>query len=796
MILNYLNSFLRFFRKHKVFTVINLLGLSIGFLSAILVFSYVRFQLSFDSFHNDADQLYRVHVGEGIQAPKVFPALSKALSSNLTEVQNSVRLKTAYGSIGTKVMAPRDKKIYWVDDSFFEIFSYKILEHASDAPLKRPFTAAISKSLAEDYFGVKSPIGETMMFIDLYNKESLFEITAVFEDVPENSHLTFDALLSYNSLEESSADYQYGWSWRGIYTYVKLMPTAKTEELSQACGALLKTFKSQPYNSIKEDELFKFVPVKEIHTLKNFPEDSEKYGNIESVYTLLIFSILLFAVSLFNYLNLTSVSAFFRYKEVGVKKILGAKNNQIALQFIAEAMIIFFVAFALAMIISMLLYPEILKFTAIQNPLHLLMDADSLIGVILFLFIGISSSGLYTYFTLNKVQPISVLKNVTNTTSKSIVTNTFMVFQFALSICLVICVLSINSQLNFMQKQNLGINLKDVVIIKQPQGGIRSFESTETFKNRIASFSTVSTISACDQIPGRNLSLSWWDLSCVDTQFTPTADVEYFIINTDKDFLPLFGISLLAGRNFAESDSDKIIINQLALKSLGFKEPTSAINQKIQLGESLFEIVGVVNNYHHKSLKENIVPLVIANSAELIPFFAIRIDKHDDLEVISGIKKEWESIYSGSIFDLIFLEDSFNQQYKDDSKFFRSILILSILVIAISCFGIVGVSIFTTEKRSKEIAIRKVLGSTTGSIHWLFFKSYVIQITVASLVALPTAYYFITSWINRYPFKVSLGSELFILPILLIMILSFFTVGVIILSMLRKLQLIDLTKDQ
>lgn len=794
MVFRHISSFLRFSKKHKVFTLINLLGLSVGFLATILILSYCRFQLSFDSFHKNSSLLHRIHIGEGVQAPKVFPALANALTNNLASIKSSVRIKPAFGAIGNKQVSPRDKKIYWADDTFFDVFTYDFKEVTSASPLSSPFTAAISKSIAEEFFPSKSPLGEIVSFVDIYNNESLFTITAVFHDPPSNSHLKFDVIFSYNSLEESASEYQYGWSWRGVYTYIKLAPNASLIDVSNSAQRMLKEFKQAPYSSVKDNEIIRIIPVTEVHTLKGFTEDAEKYGSLESIYVLMVFSILLFVVALFNYLNLTSVSASFRLKEVGVKKVLGAKNSHIITQFIVETAFIFIIAYATAFIISLIIYPEISGYLNITQSVNFLFDRFTLSFVLLFLVIGVLSTGLYTYTLFKKVQPAEIIKGQGVIVSRSVVGNFLMVFQFVLSISLIVGVFSIGGQIDFMLKQNVGVKLRNVVVIKQPQGGVRNFKATQVVRDKFAGMANVSAVSSCDQIPGRSLTLSWWDLRCSDKEFNPIPDTEYFIVNTDKEYLRLFEIELLAGRNFNEDDKGKVIINQSALMSLGFDTEANAVGRKMEIGEEVVEIIGVISNYHHRSLKENISPIILQSGIDLIPFFAFSLEEVNK-EVLNAIESEWKSIYPESVFDITYLEDSFNMQYVEDSMFYKSVMFLSVLVIAISSFGLIGVSIFTTEKRSKEMAIRKILGSSTISIQWLFFRKHIIQLVIASLVALPISFYLANSWISRYPFKINLTPDYFILPVLLIGFLSFITVGSIIFFTLSRQQLARLTKD-
>ncbi len=790
----YIREAFRFFSKNVAFAYLNFFGLLFGFIASLILVSYVNFQLSFDSFHPEADKIFRVQIGEGDTAPKTFPALSTALKDKCADCLLT-RLKSVSGSIGSENSPFQEQKIYWVDDSFLSLLEYPLLSGKRDEVLKRKNTAVISEKLAAMLFGQNDPVGRTFIFSDLYNRETRFEITGVLANVSFNSHLTFDALFSYSTLEESSPDYQYGWSWRGVYTYIKLPDVRQTIKINSYYSEIVNKYKDQPNNSIQANEKINLVPIQNVHLYSHSSADSETYGNIEVVYFLSGFAILIFIISVFNYLNLTVVSATFRNKEIGIKKILGASKIEIIRQFFIESILIYGLAFIFSVCILIIVFPYINEIVHIQNPIVLLKNLTVIGMIFTTLLSGVFVSCLYTFILSSKTQPLNIISNTYNKTIKS-PARILVVVQLIVTIFLLVSAYTIYLQINYMRSRDLGINTNRIMVIKPPRNieGLQSSHSQ--FKNSLLNLNAISSFTACSQVPGKKITGSWWDVEPEDKRFTPDANAEYFLLQTDGQFVSVFELKLIYGRNFKKEDVQKIIINEKSVKLLGFQSPIDAVDQNLKVGSETYNIIGIVKDYHHLSLREDILPLIISNKEITSPYYALKVNADEQLvSVISDIEKIWKASYTNNAFDYFFLNEAFDKQYQDDVRFGKTIGIIAFLIMIISYFGLVGTLVFATQKRSKEISIRRLLGCDTKSIFVLFFKSNAVQIIVAAIISLPISFYLLQAWITRYPFRIELTVQLFLYPVLFVFIISIISVNMVVTRIVHSQSIIEKLKD-
>jgi putative ABC transport system permease protein len=795
MLKNHLRVAIRFFFKNSAFTGLNFFGLATSFTAALTLLAYINFQLHFDDFHPDGDKIFRVHLGTGDMAPKTHPALSHALAEQFPDCQVS-RLKSATGSIGAANKPFQDEKIYWVDYTFLSTFGYSTVSGTKKDALNRKQTAVITKKLALRLFkDFDDAIGKSIIFTDPYNNERVFEVTGVLDDLPDNSHLTFTALFSYQTLEESMPDYQYGWSWRGVYTYIKTGSTvpAKVETFY---NEIVEKYKNVPNISLKADDSMTLIPLKGIHLHTQSKPDAESYGSMDILYFLGGFVLLLFIVSVFNYINLTAVSAAFRYKEIGIKKVIGARGGQIIKQFFIESILLYGAAFVVSVVVLLVLISFLNPILSIQDPLLLLSDPKVIFFVLVTMLAGITVSSLYTFFLLNRAQPVGLLRNNSGKLKTNASGSILMTIQFVVTITLLISTYAIYDQIGFMRSRNLGISVDQVIVVKPPRKADENRTLQEQFSNHIRNLSFVESLSVSSQVPGKKISATWWGVTSNDKRFIADENMEYALIESDEHFLKTFRIELIDGRNFAAGDSTKVLINQSALKPLGFKVADEAIHQTISLGASTFEIIGVINDYHHLSLKESILPVIITNSKNSSASYVLKLNTTDVKQAIFSIQQTWNKTYQDVLFDYYFLDVAFDKQYQEDVKFGKTIGILTSTVLIISYLGLIGTLIFVTYTRAKEISIRRVLGSNDLSIVYLFFKTSAMQILSAGLIAAPVAFYILKTWLERYAYQIDLAPELFVIPILFVFSITLLAVCIIVYRIVHRKQLVRILSSE
>lgn len=778
---------IRFFIRNRAFSLLSFFGLLIGFAFALALLAYINFEESYDTFHFDGEKVFRLQLGEEAMAPKLFPSLAPSIEEKFSGC-TTVRLKPATGSIGRDQTPYKEQKMYWADVSFFNVFTYPLKYGDASVALSNSNSAVITSQLCERLFGDDGDHrGEVVIFSDLYNKEILFTVTGIIHNVPENSHLTFDALLSFETLPESQPDYQYGWSWRGIYSYVRVNDKERKHEIEQGYARLIDQIKNTPNNSINPGEALHLVPLTDVHFLQ-MPNDAEQYGSVEVVYSIAAFATIVFVISLFNYLNIGSVSAVSRYKEIGVKKVVGAKTFHLVSQFLIETITIFAAAALMAFLLFTCLHAGLRSVIKLQDPVSLVTDPTTL-GLICFsILLGAMVSAAYLGFLLRKLSPASIVRSGGFSLSIGSPARWLMGLQFIIALLLIICAFATHNQIRFMASKKLGIDIENVVVIKP----VRNANSNaKVVAGELANLVGVVGLTATSQVPGKRFNSSLWGIACEDKKYVAQEDAEYNLIETDENFVKTFGLTVRYGRNFVPGEEKKLLINATAAKLLGFGDIAESVGQNIIYSNQVFQVVGVVNDYHHLSLKENLVPILILQSEPESYFYAIKVSINNIDETLASLHQAWSSLYPGQVFDFFFVDDVFHQAYKSDRQFAYLITIMSVLVLVISFFGLAGTVIFNVQGRSKEITMRRILGGGTNDILGLFLKDNWRLVILASTLAVPLSYYCIEKWIERYPFAIAIDAKLFLLPLLTLIIFSSFVVFVVVYRMALKRRLTE-----
>lgn len=803
MFRDYCKTAWRNFSRNRVQAFINLAGLSVSMAACLLILQYVSFQFSFDRFNKHAEDLYRVtndryQNGKLVQHGTItYSGISKALLTDYPEVMSATRVEPfAQQIVGNGDKKEGDLAALAVDNSFLSMFSYPMLTGDKTGGLKEPNSAILTASLADKLFGpqrgnYQSLIGKTIL---ISRNPTPYKITAICADVPQNSHLNFDFLVSYNSLymggaeKWSQADYDFTDS--DFWHYIQLKHGTDYKALQAKLGAFSqKYFKGNKVSG--SDEKFYLQPLLKAHLYSDYEYEIGKTGNATAVWGLGVVALMIIVIAWINYVNLSTANSLKRAKEVGIRKVTGATRGQLIRQFLTESLILNVLALVVALCIVWLVQGGFNEL--VQQPLSIsylfgngLNGYSLLLPLFLFLLLGMAGSGFYPAFVLSAFKPVSVLKGKFASSTKGILLRKVLVVgQFTVTIILIISSLVVYRQINFVNGQSLGIDLSQMLIVKPPllTGWDSSFIDKEnSFKNELAQLPHVHGASAVGKTAGDELSRAF-DVHRADKQDN---NVTMRNVSVDADFVKVFGAKIVAGRNFTTTDYNpdgnklhSFVLNESAVKRLGFSSPADAIGKQIQFGagDKAWDIVGVVNDFHQKSLHYSIEPTILVPSYGTDNPICVKVDTKDLPATLAAVKAKYEAFFPNNFFDYYFLDEKFNKQYSDDLLFQEVFSLFSGFAICIACLGLLGLSLFATAQRTKEIGVRKVLGASVASIVALLSKDFIRLVVVAILIASPAAYYIMHTWLKGFAYRISISPWLFVAAGLLAVVTAVLTIS-------------------
>ncbi|HOX83276.1 MAG TPA: ABC transporter permease, partial [Chryseolinea sp.] len=790
MIKNYLTIALRNFLKHKSFTFLNVVGLSLGMVASLLILQYVKYERSFDTFHSKAPDIYRIQYNQ-IQNGKLrfecaaaVPAVGPALKNNFPEVKAFTRLFpvsgiASYESPERGVISFREEKMQITDPAVFEVFDIKLLKGDEATSLKGPDKTVISQRTAKKYFGDEDPMGKTIS----WDGSRKFEVTGIFEDLPESTHIKFDFMFSYATLNrESDNSSETNWGWYDFNTYVLLQPGTDANILQTKWDAWLQKDRGEDWKKYNSKQEFILQPLLDIHLGANLLQESqpEEKGNGNSVYALTIIAFFILIIAWVNYINLATAKSFERANEVGVRKVMGAQKGQLMRQFLAEAFIVNLLAAFISIAAVRLLWPFFSELSGRNIPLAFMMQQDFWILVIALFFMGTILSGFYPAIVLSSFKPVSVLKGrVMHTVQGNFLRKSLVVFQFVASVVLISGSIIVYQQLKFMNSQDLGIDINKTIVLKGPGVVVDSLfkQNIEALKADAARIPGIKSMTASSNVPGDEI---FWASGIRRLTTGQENSISGYTIGIDHDYVPAFNLDVVAGRNFDldhTNDSKSVILNRAMTVALDFKDPKTAIGERVIHGGDTLEVVGVLEDYHQMSLKEAVSPLVYRYHPGYALFFAIKVESDDYQKILTSLESSWNSVFAGNPFDYFFLDQFFNRQYQSDKQFGQIFSIFTLLAIFVSCLGLFGLASFMTLQRTKEIGIRKALGSTSSDVVLLLSKGFIQLVLIANLLAWPLAWYGAKYWLQSFPYHIDVNPMLFVLAGLGVVIIAFLSVG-------------------
>ncbi len=790
MLKNILKSAFRNFAKHKTFTLLNVLGLSLGLAASILIMQFVKYEKSYDTFHSQLDNIYRIQyntIQNGkytVECAAAVPAVGPEFKNNFPEVKEFTRLFPlsgiiSYSSPEKGFISFREEKMQLTDPEVFKVFDFKLLQGNPETSLGEPNKIVLSEAAAKKYFGDEDPIGKRLTWAS-WQGELEMEVTGVFENIPENSHIKFDLLMSFqtlNNMTDNSSEES--WGWYDFNTYVLLDDEVDVDELQSKWDEHLAEVRKESWTSNYSQE-FILRPTRDIHLHSNLLQESqpEEQGDAEAVYFLTIIAFFILIIAWVNYVNLSTAKSFERANEVGMRKVLGADKSQLVKQFLFESFLINFFSMVIAIGLVLLVWPSFADVTGRNIPFKYIIDGQFWVLVGLLFSIGTALSGFYPALVLSSFKPIAVLKSkVVSAKGGAFMRKGLVVFQFAASVVLISGTVIVYEQLNFMKNRDLGIDISQTLVLEGPGIADSLYDSNlELFKNETLNITGVKSISASSNVPGDEI---FWTRGIQRLEGGPENSITVYNVGIDHDYIPTFGLKLLAGRNFDQAfttDNERVLLNEELASSLEFKTPEEAIGKKVRLGGDTLEIAGVLQNYHQMSLKNRVTPLVF----RFMPgrsFYSIKVEGDNYQNILASIEDPWNAIFPGNPLDYFYLDSFFNRQYDKDDRFGQVFGIFSVLAIFVACLGLFGLASFMTIQRTKEIGIRKVLGSTVSNIIMLLSKGFIQLVLIANLIAWPLSWWIMNNWLATFPYRIEINLFLFVIAGFGVVIISFLSVG-------------------
>lgn len=802
MIRNVLLTALRNLTKNKFFSALNILGLAIGMAVFLLIALYVKFETSYENFIADNDNIYRVKLETFlnnellISSAENYPGVGPALMDELPEVTGYARLYNM-GYKNNVIITNEDghpepiafkhRRFLYADSSFLPMMGYKMVLGNTETALAEPNACVISERYAKMYFGSDDPVGKSLrMQDDDYNNE-LVRVTGVFKDLPPNTHLKYDVLFSYKTLfgrgDWAPGRYDQSWQRKDMYTFIKVLPHTDPKVLESKFPGIVSKFKPDQAERNQLDVL-SLQPLTGIHLTSRLAEEPEPNGDQRIVKFLSIIGIFVLIIAWINYINLSTAKAMERAREVGVRKVMGAFKGQLITQFIAESAIVNLLSLLIALGLIALAMPYFNSISGLSLTLIYLAQPWFLVLCSILWVAGTLLSGFYPALVLSSFKPVTILKGkLKNSISGILLRKTLVVIQFTASVALIAGTFIVYQQLNFMMARDIGMNIDQVMVVERP--GItpldrNSFNSAiDVFRNEVKKEPSISAVSASVTIPGKQR-----EYKAVIKRYGAPDDQSLTVRfnSMDYEFMEVFKMKLVAGRLFSEeyvADQDtSVLVTESATRLMGFKKPEDAIGQTIAIAAFRWNpiIVGVVNDYHQVSLKNALDPTVFYFTQYGGEFYSFRLNGNNLNQSIEHVREAWIKAFPGNPFEYFFLDDYFNQQYENEKQFGRLFTTFATFAVIVGCLGLFGLSAYTATQRTKEIGIRKVLGSSESKIFVLLSSEYIRLVVMAIIIAVPLIYFGMNNWISSFPYQTKISFWVFLVSGSMVLIVSLMTV--------------------
>ncbi|MCF8303767.1 MAG: ABC transporter permease [Bacteroidales bacterium] len=785
---NYLKIAFRNLNRDRGYTLINVAGLAVGLTVFMLIMMFVVHELSYDRFHEKHEQIYRLahrgqFAGQTFEVAVSSGTLPEFLYHEFPEVEDFVRIEDtrrgSFFSVGDKEYYEDD--FIYVDTSFTNVFSFKFLQGNPREALTEPYSLVLSEDIAQKYFPGQNPVGKVVRFKD----EENFKVTGVIENCPSNSHFNYSMIASFSTLmAENNASYEGNLTSLQYHTYLLLNENAGVEKLNSQLEEFLKSKLLQDEGLELDLNSLKIIPflqnITDIHLHSNLGNEIASTGNYSHVLIFLAIAIFILLIACINFMNLASAKSQKRAREVGMRKVHGAVKSQLIFQFLGEAVIVSLFALIIALALSEIFLPEFTNLIGLGTDFHIYQRPLFLLSMTGIAVLTGLISGSYPAFYLSSFQPTRVLKGkFHNSRGRSVFRNALVLFQFAISIFLIIGAIVVYQQLNYVKNKDLGFNKEQMLVVPLRGKGVK--DKAQVLKNEMATLKGVKSIALSSRLPGGGLD----GMGFIPEGVPRSNPWIFYEIDGGHDYIETMGMEVLQGRGFDKrfsTDTTAVIINETARKKLGWEKPVGKnIIQWRHTPNGVYEInthvVGVVKDFNFKSLHNKVEPLIIVCYPQHPNYLNIRLDEGNHQQTITSIEKTWNSIEKKFPFDYSFLNETYDRLYQADMRMGKLFIYFTVIAIMIACLGLLGLASYVTEQRTQEVGIRKVLGATVKQISMLLSMQFTRTILLANILAWPVAYLILDNWLSNFEYSISIHVWAFLTAAAITYVIAIFTIG-------------------
>ena len=793
MILNYLKIAWRNLMKFKVISFINLFGLTVGLTCCLLITIYIVNELSYDRYNKNGQNIYRLtrsfNNSEGVVSLKlstVSPPFGYYFPTDFPEIRKMTRLLNN----GTTPFKYKDKlinepNVYFADEYLFDVFTLDVVKGNPHTALKDPFSIMLSEESARKYFGNEDPMNKMLKV----NNQFEVKVTGVFKRFPANSHLHPDILVSFNTLNDPNVygleNMRTNWGNNSFFTFLLLPEHYDINRMIAQFPAFLdRRMDHKNYNGQLPSKFNKLGLQKltDIHLYSHTDYEAEPNGDIKRVYIFSIIGLFILIIACINYMNLSTARSALRAREIGIRKVIGARKKEIVAQFLSESVLLSWAAIIISIVLLYLALPWLNTLSKQDLSIDILLKWQILVPLFLAPFAVGILSGIYPALFMSSFQPVKTLKGLFKAGGNDIsFRKVLVVIQFSISIVLIVTTIIVFQQLRYMQQTSLGYDKEHIITIPYYNEINTPYES---FRNELLQNHDIRNVARSSRIPtGRLLDNMGASAYIGDSLRPVTADIKY--VATDYDFIPTYGIHVVAGRNFSRSygmDTTNFILNEAAVSAVGWKNPQDAVGKDFKYGPAAGKIIGVIGDFHFESLHQKIVPIILINPAtsanqSFFNSFSVKVSGNNVNATIAGIEKTWKRYLPELPFQYTFLDENFAQLYDSEQRQGTIFTTFACIAIFIACLGLFGLSAFTISQRIKEIGVRIVLGAKVNSIVGLLSKDFLKLVLIAAVIAFPVAWYAMTHWLEDFAYRISIHWWVFVLAAGMALVVALVTVG-------------------
>jgi len=793
MLKNYFKIAFRNLMKYKFISFINLFGLTVGLTCCLLILTYILNEISYDKYNKNAERIYRVtrsfNNEDGVVSLNlctVAPPFGYYFPTDFPEIEKMTRLLNN----GTTPLRYKDKlinerNVFFADENFFDVFTVDVLKGDPKSALKDPFCVMLTEETAKKYFGNEDPMNKVIRA----NNQFDVKVTGIYKPFPANSHIHPGILVSFNTLRDSAVygekNLRTNWSNNSFYTYLLLPPHYDANKMAVRLPAFVdKRMTGEEYIGQRPSKFTKLglQNLTDIHLYSHTDDEAEPAGDIKRVYIFFVIALFILLIACINYMNLSTARSALRAREIGIRKVAGAKKSELILQFLSESVLITWGGILIACGLLFISLPWLNKLSGQTLSLSILMKWQVLVPLFISPFLIGIISGLYPALFMSSFQPVKTLKGLFKVGGSSIsFRKVLVVTQFAISIILIITTVIVFQQLNYMQRTSLGYDKGHILTLPYDNTLNPQYES---FRNSLLQNSNIKDVARSSRIPtGRLLDGMGASFPGADSIKPIKSDIRFVAV--DYDFIPTYGVHVAAGRNFSRAygtDTSNFVINEAAAKAIGWKSAQDAVGKNLKYGFITGHIAGVVNDFHFESLHQKITPLIlimppVTPTQSFYRNLSVKISGSNIPGTLASIKKVWQNYLPDLPYEYTFLDENFSRLYESEQRQKTIFTVFACIAILIACLGLYGLSAFTISQRVKEIGVRKVLGASVGNIVGLLSKEFLKLVTIAAVIAFLVAWFAMNRWLQDFAYHINISLLVFLFAGLIAACIALFTIS-------------------